>query len=158
MRFGSFTPTFDAKLGRCVKCMRTMLAVAIAGWFALGAGWLVWSAGPLVFVAALWPIGFTALWLLHVGTFAARKVANLQRRNEGGLAGKEDSPDIVGADRHKSTSSVGIGKTLRIFIRAVGIGVSASLGSSLPELDEFELRDAYREALRIRDEINRKGH
>lgn len=138
--------------------MREVLTTAIGGWFVVGVIWLVWPAGPLVYVVALWPIVFTALWLLHVGTFAARKVGNLQCRNDGRPAGQDGSSDIVYADRSKSAYSVGIGKTVRVFIRAVGIGVLASLGTSLPELDESELHGAYRDALRIRDEMNRKGH
>jgi hypothetical protein len=52
------------------------LGGAVIGWAAFAAVVSFWPAFPFLHLLALWPIGFTALWLLHITTFGARVVAS----------------------------------------------------------------------------------
>jgi hypothetical protein len=62
----------SAKLGRCFRCMGLSLTGAVAGWVVLAAAVYFWPAFPFAHLLALWPVSFTALWLLHIVTFAGR--------------------------------------------------------------------------------------
>jgi hypothetical protein len=73
----------SAKLGRCSFCMGLALSGAVIGWAALVAVVSFWPAFPFLNFLALWPVGFTALWLLHIATFGAR-VVTLGRQETNG--------------------------------------------------------------------------
>jgi hypothetical protein len=73
--FGLVSP----KLGRCSFCMGFALSGAVIGWLALAAAVSVWPRFPYLNLLAVWPLGFTVLWLLHLTTFGARRVAGERR-------------------------------------------------------------------------------
>jgi len=64
-----------AKIGRCSKCMRWSLQGAVLGWIAVGVMHYFWRDATPWRVILLWPVGFTGLWLLHVGRFAGATAA-----------------------------------------------------------------------------------
>lgn len=65
----------SAKLGRCSYCMGMSLTGALVGWAALAAVVLNWPQFPFLNVLAVVPVAFTALWVLHLVTYAGRVVA-----------------------------------------------------------------------------------
>src|SRR5262245_60556597 len=69
----------SAKLGRCAFCMGFALGGAVLGWVTLAAVVSFSPEFPFLTFLALWPIGFTALWLLHLATSGARAVASERR-------------------------------------------------------------------------------
>ncbi len=72
--FGRMPALISAKLGRCAKCWRSSLRLAVAGWLVAAAAYVL---GPTILqpVILLWPLAFTALWLAHVVTYTIRVVA-----------------------------------------------------------------------------------
>jgi hypothetical protein len=73
----------SAKLGRCAFCMGFALGGAVIGWAAFAAVVSFWPGFPFLNLLALWPISFTAIWLLHIVTFGARVVASERRETSG---------------------------------------------------------------------------
>jgi len=77
-----FLASVRAKLGRCRRCWRLSLKWAALGWAASFAVYVIGSRTDLVpFLKVLWPsilvwpLGFTALWLLHMTVFGIRVAA-----------------------------------------------------------------------------------
>jgi len=95
-----------AKLGRCSFCMGFALSGAVLGWAALAAIASLWPGFPFLNVLALWPIGFTALWFLHIATSGARAVASERREMPG--------PDMTRR------------RTVGVFASAVALAILAS--------------------------------
>jgi hypothetical protein len=71
------------KLGRCAFCMGFALAGAVIGWAVLGLMVSFWPGFPYLHLIIVWPVAFTALWLLHINTFAARRVVKEHRETTG---------------------------------------------------------------------------
>jgi hypothetical protein len=69
----------DRNIGRCSKCMRKAFIAASAAWFVLSCAWVAGGLlDSLLFAGALtFAIILTALWLLHLATFAARFAISL---------------------------------------------------------------------------------
>jgi len=62
------------KVGRCGKCMRTALGCTLLGWasfIAIDHFWPTIPGRPLILV---WALVFTAGWIVHIMTFAARAI------------------------------------------------------------------------------------
>ncbi len=72
----------SAKLGRCSKCMGLSLTGAVVGWLVLAAAVYFWHAFPFAHLLAVWPVSLTALWLLHIVTFAGRGVVREVRERQ----------------------------------------------------------------------------
>lgn len=70
----------SAKLGRCPKCMRLSLIGAISGWLVLGGIVLLQPRFPFTNLLVLWPASFTALWFLHILTYATRATVYTLRK------------------------------------------------------------------------------
>ncbi len=97
----------SAKLGRCVRCMRWSLRVAIVGWVAaIVAAVAAPRAMPIVLV---WPIALTILWCSHIIIFAGRTAH-------------------ASTDETRATGSAGImpRRTVLIMVRASIFAVLAS--------------------------------
>ena len=62
------------KLGKCSFCMGVAFAGTIAGWAVLVGVTSLWPGFRFVHLLALWPIGFTSLWLLHMAAYGRRRV------------------------------------------------------------------------------------
>ena len=75
------------KIGRCGRCMRLSLRGAVAGWIVLIA--VSHFAPRYGVLVSPWPISFTALWLLHIGTYGVRAARTRQEsaETEGGAHG-----------------------------------------------------------------------
>jgi hypothetical protein len=63
----------SAKLGRCSKCFRASLFGAVLGWLAI-VPTFAFIPNPECWIVLIWPVSFTALWVLHMLTFAQRSV------------------------------------------------------------------------------------
>lgn len=61
-----------AKLGRCPKCFRASLAGAVFGWIAVAILASLPAKPVSYWLIVAFPVSFTALWLLHMFTFAGR--------------------------------------------------------------------------------------
>ncbi len=72
----------SAKLGRCSKCMGLSLTGAVVGWLVLAAAVYFWPAFPFAHLLAAWPVSLTALWLLHIVTFAGRSMVREVRERQ----------------------------------------------------------------------------
>jgi hypothetical protein len=74
---------FLRKLGTCGYCMRMNLRGALAGWVITVAtayfGFRYW------YLTLPWPVAFTALWALHVATYAGRTINAITRTRRAGL-------------------------------------------------------------------------
>ncbi len=70
------------KLGRCAFCMGVALGGTVIGWAVLAAVASFWPRFPFLHLLALWPIGFTALWLLHIATYGGRHVTKEIRESQ----------------------------------------------------------------------------
>lgn len=123
--------------------MRQSLLGAAVGWLVFAAARLFWSANPSVNIVMLLPLGLTALWLLHVGAYVVRRTFIARHAMADPAAGDQRQP---GGGR----------KMLQELVSAAGIAVRASFGGSLPDVDESEVIAAYRNALRIQDQIKRE--
>jgi len=141
--FTKIVSTLDASFGKCLKCMRRALLGAAVGWFVFGGAWLLWPVNPAVDVVVLLPLGLTALWLLHVGTYAVRRTSIARRAVADPTPGDRPQPG-------------GARKTLQDLVSAAGVAVRASFGGSLPDVEESEVIAAHRNALRIQDQIKRE--
>src|SRR5260370_17978126 len=83
-----------AKLGRCPKCMRRLLAGAVTGWLARAIVVGLWPGFQFRNLLALWPASFTALLLVHIVTFGGRRVRWLRRLElEALLSGFRENQD-----------------------------------------------------------------
>jgi len=76
----------SAKLGRCPRCMGLSLGGAVTGWLALASVLHIWPQFPFANLMALWPVSFSALWLLHIFTYGGRVVAAEQQAQLAGTA------------------------------------------------------------------------
>ena len=141
--FTKIVSTLDGSFGKCLKCMRQSLLGAAVGWLVFGGARLLWPANPSVDVVILLPLGLTALWLLHLGAYVVRRTFIARRAMADPAPGDQRQP---GGGR----------KMLQELVSAAGIAVRASFGGSLPDVDESEVIAAYRNALRIQDQIKRK--
>lgn len=103
-----FQTFFDARIGRCTRCMRQALAAAIAGWLIAGATVLALPGSVLAPAAAVAAAALTALWLLHVIAHAGRAMARAATAD----------PVLQSAARRRALGS---------FARAAGIGLLASI-------------------------------
>jgi hypothetical protein len=74
---------FLRKLGTCGYCMRMNLRGALVGWAitvaAASFGFNYW------YLILPWPVAFTALWALHVTTYAGRSMNAISRTRRAGL-------------------------------------------------------------------------
>jgi hypothetical protein len=85
-RFKKYRLFFRAKIGTCPTCMRWSLQGAIAGWLVFAAVWLAYR--PAAVAVAVWPVGFTLLWLTHILTFGGRVVRfRVMKDAEAGASG-----------------------------------------------------------------------
>ncbi len=96
---------FSTRFGRCEKCMRQSLTGALAAWGLFGIGLAAWPNGVVHMLSGLLALGLTALWMLHVSTYAFRNFV---------------------ARMDKSVDRVGRRRTLVALARAAGIGLIAS--------------------------------
>ena len=69
-----FRTAFSTKIGRCERCMRQSLIVAMAAWGVFGIGLITVPTGFVQDLVWLLAIGLTALWILHVAIYASRAV------------------------------------------------------------------------------------
>src|SRR5690348_17261496 len=67
------------KLGRCPKCMRLSLVGAITGWLVLVGISQFWAQFRFTSLLTVWPVSFTALWLLHILVYASREAVQVLR-------------------------------------------------------------------------------
>ena len=63
---------FLGKVGSCSRCMRQSMAAALASWVSFAAALLLDAAPWIVAIVAVTTLLLTALWALHVATYAAR--------------------------------------------------------------------------------------
>ena len=116
---------FTAKVGRCATCMRQSLTAALAAWGIFGIGLLMWPDGLVQTLTGLSAIGLTALWILHVATYAARAVAETPNRNE--LPAGRGTTSTALVPPKLSVDNVGRRQALGSLLRAAGVGVAVSV-------------------------------
>lgn len=115
------SPYIDAvasKLGRCTKCMRQSLVVALTVWAFFAVAMMAWPGGLVGDAIGGAAVALTGLWALHIAAYAARAVAaaRIGGRNFGASPRIADSVD--GAARRQA---------LQTLFRAAGAGVAASV-------------------------------
>jgi hypothetical protein len=134
--FRKFFALCSAKLGRCPRCMRLSLRGALLGWIALTALHLFWPKSHFWYLG-VWALGFTFLWLLHVGAFAVRSVAAARRVEHDqalrrpGDEGAVRAP-IIGSKFSAHTMSRR--EIFDIFVENAGLAMAASLSIALTDL------------------------
>ena len=115
-----------AKIGRCSKCMRQSLQLMLLSWTALAVAAFVPSDGTAFFVIAALAAGSTALWLLHILTFARRRLAAR-------LRGAVDPVPVAKARAMPAVPPPTAGRSLarrdmlRVFLRGLLTAAAASL-------------------------------
>lgn len=109
----------SAKLGRCPKCMGLSLSGAIIGWIVLAAVLYFWPQFPFANLLTVWPLSFTALWVLHITIFGGRAVA-CARRETSGVATTEPA----------AISLISRRRMVGVFARSVCLGVLVSAAVS----------------------------
>lgn len=62
----------DNNLGRCPACMKTAFLCVFICWAVVFVAEFIWPIAAVLKLVYLITIGFTALWLLHFGTYTAR--------------------------------------------------------------------------------------
>lgn len=107
-----FQALFAAKIGRCAFCMRQSLAAALAAWGIFALAWLS-ADGLAPALAGMAALALSALWLTHVGAFAAREVRTAQ---QGSAAMPANRGEAVGRRR-----------AIGLMLRAAGAGAVASI-------------------------------
>ena len=116
---------FTVEVGRCATCMRRSLAAALAVWGVFGIGLLMWPDGLVQDLIGLSAFGLTALWILHVATYAARAVAEVRSRDEPPPGRGMTSTALL---RTKlSLDHVGRRHALGVLLRAAGVGAVVSV-------------------------------
>jgi hypothetical protein len=93
--------------------MRQSLMAALAAWAAFAVAWPLTGGGLAPALAGLAALALSALWLTHVGAFAAREVS----------AARQDDA-AVPAERGEA---VGRRRALGLMLRAAGAGAVASI-------------------------------
>ncbi len=79
-RFGVHLISFlDRNIGRCPRCMKSAFICAVASWPLYGALLMLQASTVLAEGAILLPLGLSALWLTHVGTYGTRVLRILRR-------------------------------------------------------------------------------
>ena len=116
---------FVAKVGRCATCMRQSLAAALAMWGIFGIGLLMWPDALVQDLIGLSAIGLTALWILHVATYAVRAV--VEARNRHMLPPRRDISSNVLLRTKLSVDRVDRRRAFGVLLRAAGAGVVASV-------------------------------
>ena len=74
------------KLGTCTFCMGVAFAGTVAGWAVLAGVTSFWPGFRFLHLLALWPIGFTALWLLHIVAYGGRRTTKEIHENRPAFA------------------------------------------------------------------------
>jgi hypothetical protein len=74
MTFSDFKRFISTRLGRCPKCFRASLLGAVIGWAAMPPAYSLLPQ-PESWIVFLWPLSFTALWVLHMLIFAQRALS-----------------------------------------------------------------------------------
>lgn len=116
---------FTSKIGRCTTCMRQSLTVAVAAWVAFGIASLVWPHGLVQTLTGVSAAGLTALWTLHVATYAARVMA--ETRNDRERSNGHPAARAALVRREPDVEPIGRRRALGVMVRAAGIGVVASV-------------------------------
>lgn len=73
----------DRNIGRCPRCMKSAFICAVASWPLYGTLLMLQPGAVLAEGAILLPLGLSALWLAHVGTYGTRvlRTLRLESRN-----------------------------------------------------------------------------
>lgn len=127
--FSGFVSLLSAKVGRCPKCMRASLKGALLGWVAVAVAYLLWPNTRFWYIALLWPLSFSALWLAHIATFGIRIVVaarRVERTQAVGPAGglEADTPLVVG---EASDGRISRRRMLRYFFEGAALAVLTSV-------------------------------
>jgi hypothetical protein len=102
------------RLGYCLRCMRIAVRAAIAGWLAAAAAHLLPLPAHIGGVAVLVAASLSLLALLHIASFAVRRIETLR-----------------GDDRN-ATGAAAIAPGRRAFVRAFAVGVLAAAAATVP--------------------------
>ncbi|HWI26485.1 MAG TPA: DUF3624 family protein [Stellaceae bacterium] len=93
------TDTLARTLGRCPRCMRRSLALALGVWpLAIAASALLGGTAATLSLIAL-ALGLTALWLAHIAAFARRAMGATLPRRDAGLHSPPRRAALVGFAR-----------------------------------------------------------
>lgn len=112
----------SAKVGRCARCMRWSLRGAILGWCSVGVAQVLHVGTPIEEALLVWPACFSALWMLHITTYGARRAMATGERAESSFVAEPHVP-VGGPHVHRR-------RVLRTFAQGAALAVIAS--ASLP--------------------------
>ena len=104
----------SAKLGRCSKCMGLSLAGAILGWVVVAAVLVYLPRFEFANLLILWPASFTALWFLHITTFATRGVISAYREESSSQA--PNGAGFTTFSRRRAVAMFGSGVAFAAFL------------------------------------------
>lgn len=115
---------FDSKIGRCATCMRQSLVAALAAWGIFALGLLMWWDHLVQDLIGLSALGLTALWLLHVATYALRATA---------LSTDEGASNIgaVSTQTKPGTDHISRRRAFGVLLRAARVGAAVSVPAVL---------------------------
>ncbi len=111
--FKIFRQIFTTKLGHCTTCMRHSLAAGMGAWAVYGIGLVIWPGSLAHSLSGILAIALTCLWMAHIAAYAAKPTAK---------GSDQGNMPIENIDRRG---------TLGLMLRAVGIGVVASVPALL---------------------------
>jgi hypothetical protein len=120
--------SFLMKLGRCARCMRLSLRGAMLSWAGVMAVYWTWPGSQIRYLALLVAAILTAVWLLHILTFAGRRVAAGAKIQGRAQPTRADRMDVQGSKgRRQLTSSPTRREMFGIFARGMAVGAAASI-------------------------------
>ena len=115
MQISRLMSVFDRNLGRCPRCMKTAFSCAVVSWPLFLALWLVSPNNGLASWASVVPIGLTALWFAHVGTYGARVLQALRTEYLGGVPSRAAASECDFIDRRRLLWVLGTAASLTVF-------------------------------------------
>lgn len=121
---------FTNKIGSCSRCMQQSLIAAVTAWAAFGLVSLTWPHGLAQILTGLSAIGLSALWSLHVATYAARAMTEAHNGREQSNRRPADKGALMRTEA--GIEPIGRRRALRVMVRAAGIGAMASIPMMWP--------------------------